>query len=65
MDIRIFEIMKKPLIVGGIVAVVIAVIAVSALNYDNTETVMRNTDTDSSVSPLSFSNLITSDTPLK
>ncbi|MCA9811905.1 MAG: DsbA family protein [Nitrosarchaeum sp.] len=57
--------MKKPLIVGGIVAVVIAVIAVSALNYDNTETVMRNTDTDSSVSPLSFSNLITSDTPLK
>ena len=65
MDIRIFGIMKKPLIVGGIVAVVIAVIAVSALNYNNTETMMENTDTDSSVSPLSFSNLITSDTPLK
>lgn len=55
--------MKKSLIVGGIVIVVIAVIAVSALNLDSTDT-MKNT-TDSSVSPLSFSNLITSDTPLK
>ncbi|MFQ5497994.1 MAG: DsbA family protein [Nitrosopumilus sp.] len=55
--------MKKSLIVGGIILVVIAVIAVSALNLDSTDT-MKNT-TDSSVSPLSFSNLITSDTPLK
>lgn len=57
--------MKKSLIVGGIVIVVIAVIAVSALNLDSTDTVMENTTPDSSVSPLSFSNLITSDTPLK
>jgi len=57
--------MKKPLIVGIIVSIVIAVIAVSALNFDSTNTVMENTDTNSSVSPLSFSNLITSDTPLK
>ncbi|MHA7733958.1 DsbA family protein [Nitrosopumilus sp. S6] len=54
--------MKKPLVVGGIVAVVIAVFA---LTFDSTQTQMENTDTDSSVSPLSFSNLITSDTPLK
>lgn len=57
--------MKKSLIVGGIILVVIAVIAVSALNLDSTDTVMENTTPDSSVSPLSFSNLITSDTPLK
>ncbi len=57
--------MKKSMIVGGIIVVVIAVIAVSTLNFDSTDTVMKNTDTDSFVSPLSFSNLITSDTPLK
>ena len=57
--------MKKPLIAGIIVSVAIAVIAVSALSFDSTNTVMENTDTNLSVSPLSFSNLITSDTPLK
>jgi len=57
--------MKKPLIIGGIISVIIAVIALSALNLDSTDTVMENTSPDSFVSPLSFSNLITSDTPLK
>lgn len=57
--------MKKPLIVGGVVAVVIGIIAASALNFGGTETIMENTDTGSSASPLSFSNLITSETPLK
>lgn len=57
--------MKKPLVVGSIVAVVIGIITVSALNFDDTHTIMENTDTGSSVSPLSFSNLITSNTPLK
>ncbi len=57
--------MKKPLIIGGIVSVVIAVIVASALNFDSADTVMDNTDPDSFISPLSFSNLITSDTPLK
>jgi len=57
--------MKKPLIAVGIVSVIVAIIAVSALSSDSTDTVMKNTTPDSSVSPLSFSNLITSDTPLK
>jgi len=57
--------MKKPLIAGGVILLVIAVIAVFTLNFDSADTIMENTDTDSFVSPLSFSNLITSDTPLK
>jgi len=57
--------MKKPLILVGIVSVIVAIIAVSALSSDSTDTVMKNTTPDSSISPLSFSNLITSDTPLK
>jgi len=56
--------MKKPLIIGSVV-LVIAVIAIFALSSDSTDTVMENTTPDSSVSPLSFSNLITSNTPLK
>ena len=56
--------MKKPLIIGAIVSVVIAIVVASSLNFDsNTNT--ENAGTDSSVSPLSFSSLITSDTPLK
>jgi len=57
--------MKKSLIAVGIVSVIVAIIAVSALSSDSADTVMKNTTPDSSVSPLSFSNLITSDTPLK
>ncbi len=57
--------MKKPLIIVGVVSVIIAIIAVSVLNSDSTDTVMKNNTPDSSISPLSFSNLITSDTPLK
>ncbi len=57
--------MKKSLVVGGIVASVITIIAVSALNFENAEDMMENTNTGSSGSHLSFSNLITSETPLK
>ena len=57
--------MKKPLIVGGITAIVIAVIAVSVLNANTVDTSIENKSTDSSISPLSFSSLITKDTPLK
>ena len=57
--------MKKPLIVGGITAIVIAVIAVSVLNNNTVDTSIENKSTDSSISPLSFSSLITKDTPLK
>lgn len=57
--------MKKSLIAASAVIIVIAVIAVSALNFDSTDTLMENTTPDSSASQLPFSNIITSDTPLK
>lgn len=57
--------MKKPLIVGGIISVVIAVIAVSALNFDSDDTMINNDDASLTPSSLSFSNLITPNTPLK
>jgi len=57
--------MKKPLMVGIIVSAVIAVVAASAASFNTGDTNIENTGTDSSVSPLSFSNLITSNTPLK
>ncbi len=57
--------MKKPLIIGGVVSIVIAIIVVSALNFNTDNASMIDSGTESSVSLLSFSNLITSDTPLK
>jgi len=57
--------MKKPLIIGVIISIIASVIIVSALNFDSSDTNTENTGTDSSVSTLSFSNLITSNTPLK
>jgi len=57
--------MKKPLIVGGVVSVIIAVIAVYALNSDSTDTITNNIDAPLTASSLSFSNLVTADTPLK
>jgi len=61
---ELVERMKKPLILGGIISVIIAIIAISALSSDSNN-IMENTTPNSSISPLSFSNLITSDTPLK
>jgi len=57
--------MKKPLIIGVIISIIATIIVVSALNFDSSDTNTENTGTDSSVSTLSFSNLITSNTPLK
>jgi len=57
--------MKKPLIIGGVVLVVIAIIAVSAMNFDSTGTMTNNANTPLTASSLSFSNLVTDDTPLK
>lgn len=57
--------MKKPLIIGAAVSVIIAIIIVSALNFDSSDTNGKNTGTTSSVSALSFSTLVTSETPLK
>jgi len=57
--------MKKPLMIGVIVSAVIAVIAVSATSFNTGDSNMENTGTDSSVFSLSFSNLVTSNTPLK
>lgn len=61
---KIVNYMKKPLIVG-IVSVIVAIIVVSALNFDSGDSDINNSGTDSSISQLSFSNLITSETPLK
>jgi len=57
--------MKKPLIIGTTVSIIIAIVIVSALSFDSSDTNGENTGTASSVSALSFSTLITSETPLK
>ncbi|QLH07481.1 DsbA family protein [Nitrosopumilus ureiphilus] len=57
--------MKKPLIVGVIVSVVITAIVVSTTSFTTEDTNIENSGTGSLISPLSFSNLVTSDTPLK
>jgi len=57
--------MKKPLIIGGVVLVVIAIIAVSAMSFDSTGSMTNNANTPLTASSLSFSNLVTADTPLK
>jgi len=57
--------MKKPLIIGGVVLVVIAIIAVSAMNFDSTGAMTNNVNTPLTASSLSFSNLVNDDTPLK
>jgi len=57
--------MKKSLIIGGTISVVIAIIAVSALNFDSNDTIINNADAPLTASSMSFSNLVTADTPLK
>jgi len=61
----VIEYMKKPLIIVVIASLIIAIIIASALNLGSDDAITENSGTDSSVSPLSFSNLITLDTPLK